>query len=924
MYLCRLITLQLNDFIMRRMFITQWLVFVSVLTAVAQGNDSISVLPFSTDFSTSEGWQLNNGTCLNYWTIGTVGSNNALFVTNNGTTPTYSYTRSAIAAEKPFVVGTADKIIVSFDLKCGGDYDNDFLKMFLAPPSETYQGGFIPSWTYDSDSLYAANFSDHYDMTNTPGAYPYIINLTRGKTIHLDVRMNNPIANPDTNSIAKLVFGWVNDYGSTYDHGIQPAPTITNLRLKRETCTPLTGLSVSNIQSHSVELSWNMPEGGASNYIVQYAKDGQNWNDAYITTVNVQDTSVTLTGLQSITKYWVRVARNCGSDTSVWIKQSFTTLCEYIDTLPYICDLSHVSSTMHPIPVCWERGPGSCCDPAIHYGAINLWIPNTISMPHLNRQLIDINTVELSFSARSETNNGTLIIGVMTDASADSTFVAVDTLSLTTSYETYLVPINGYTGVGDRVSFKCIDHSDIYVKDVILDYTLSCPRPYDLESANPTHNSIDLSWTGTSSSCNVYYKADGDESYSVASNITAGVGQPFTLSGLASSTIYQWYVAAQCYDSTEAASHELSFFETFCDPINQLPVTWDFEYYNNETKMPLCWKNIGDADIREGNAHSGTHSMRLYSNNSPCYVVLPKVENNLYPIDNMQIRFFAMNTGTVSDFHVRVIGGVITNPENSANFIPNDTIDVIGAAGGSFQEYTLRLSDYYYYPNDAYPAIKFVGINGTWLLIDDLTLEVVDTAILPVRPSVMAVDADSIGQTTATLSATINNPDNLLVSAAGFEWRDISDSAFTQVDCSISNNAFITELANLTANMTYAYRAFITYFGITDYSEEAVFATLPNDNDTVGAHVDEYLLSCIKLYPNPANEYIDVQCTMNDVQLESVEVIDVYGKVVHAIVGANNHSPLQTRINVSGLAGGIYFVRLTTDKGVVIKKFVKK
>ena len=907
---------------MKKIFIIQWLMLISLLTVVAQGNDSIPALPYTATFSTSEGWVLNNGAALNYWILGTSGSNHALLVTNNGTTPTYSYTRSNIAAEKSFVVGDADKIIVSFDLKCGGDYNKDFLKMFLAPPSQTYEGGIAYSWGVSTNSLYAANFSDHFDMTNTPN-YPYIINLTGGKTIHLDVRMSNPIANPDSNSIAKLVFGWVNDYGSTYDHGIQPAPTITNLRLKKETCTPLTGLSVSNIQSHSVELSWNMPEGGASNYIVQYAKDGQNWNDAYITTVNVQDTSVTLTGLQSITKYWVRVARNCGSDTSVWIKQSFTTLCEYIDTLPYICDLSHVSSTMHPIPVCWERGPGSCCDPVISYGAINLWIPNTISMPHLNRQLIDINTVEVSFSARSETNNGTLIIGVMTDASADSTFVAVDTLSLTTSYETYVVPINGYMGVGDRVSFKCIDHSDIYVKDVLLDYTLSCPRPYDLESSSPTHNSIDLSWAGTSSSCNVYYKADGDASYSVASNITAGVGQPFTLSGLASSTIYQWYVAAQCYDSTEAASHELSFFETLCDPINQLPVTWDFEYYNNETKMPLCWKNIGDADIREGNAHSGTHSMRLYSNNSPCFVVLPKVENNLYPIDNMQIRFFAMNTGTVSDFHVRVIGGVITNPENSATFIPNDTIDVIGAAGGSFQEYTLRLSDYYYYPNDAYPAIKFVGINGTWLLIDDLTLEVVDSTLLPDCPSLTTLETTNISQTTATLNAAFENPDNMSVSAVGFRWKDISSTAYTQVDCSVSNNVFVTELDGLTANTTYAYKAFVTYYGITVLSEETIFTTLP-ENDTIEDHVNEYLLNSIKLYPNPANEYVDVQCTMNNVQLKGVEVIDIYGKVVRTVVGANNYSPLQTCINISGLTGGIYFVRVTTDKGMVMKKFVKK
>ena len=906
---------------MKKLFIIQWLMLFSILTVAAQGSDSIPALPFTTDFSTSEGWQLNNGSCQNYWTIGTVDSLNALFVTDNGTTPTYSYTRCAVAAEKPFVVGDADKIIVSFDLKCGGDYNKDYLRMFLAPPTQAYPGGIAQPWLYNSNTLYAANFSDHYDMTNTPHSYPYIINLTRGKTIHLDIRMDNPIANPDTNSIAKLVFGWVNDYGSTYDHGMQPGATITNLRLRKETCPPLSGLSVSNIQSHSVDLTWNMPEGGASNYIVQYAKDGQNWDDAYITTVNVQDTSVTLTGLQSITKYWVRVARNCGSDTSVWIKQSFSTLCEYIDTLPYICDLSLVSSTMHPIPVCWERGPGSCCDPVISYGAINLWIPNTISMPHLNRQLIDIHAVEVSFSARSETNNGTLIIGVMTDASADSTFVAVDTLSLTTSYETYVVPINGYTGVGDRVSFKCIDHSDIYVKDVLLDYTLSCPRPYDLESSSPTYNSINLNWTGTSSSYNVYYKMDGENTYSVASDITAGVSQPFTLSGLASSTIYQWYVEAQCYDNTEAASHEISFFETLCDPINQLPVTWDFESYNNETKMPLCWKNIGDADIREGNAHSGTHSMRLYSNNSPSYVVLPKVENNLYPIDNMQIRFFAMNTGTVSDFHVQVIGGVITNPENSATFIPNETIDVIGAAGGSFQEYTLRLSDYY--PNDAYPAIKFVGINGTWLLIDDLTLEVVDTTILPVRPSVMAIDADSIGQTMATLNATIHNPDNLPVSAAGFEWKEISENAFTTIDCSVSNNVFATELDGLTANTTYAYKAFVTYYGITVLSEETFFTTLP-ENDTIEDHVDEYLLSNIKLYPNPANEYVTVLCTMNSVQLESVEVTDVHGKTVRTIAGTNDHFPLQTRINVSGLAGGIYFVRVTTDKGVVMKKFVKK
>jgi len=92
-------------------------------------------------------------------------------------------------------------------------------------------------------------------------------------------------------------------------------------------------------------------------------------------------------------------------------------------------------------------------------------------------------------------------------------------------------------------------------------------------------------------------------------------------------------------------------------------------------------------------------------------------------------------------------------------------------------------------------------------------------------------------------------------------------------------------------------------------------------NDSIGiAEYDRY----IKIYPNPTSDYINVECTMDNLQGEgmSVEVVDVYGKVV--AVGANNYSPLQTRINVSRLAAGMYFVRVVTDNGVVTKPFVKR
>jgi hypothetical protein len=82
----------------------------------------------------------------------------------------------------------------------------------------------------------------------------------------------------------------------------------------------------------------------------------------------------------------------------------------------------------------------------------------------------------------------------------------------------------------------------------------------------------------------------------------------------------------------------------------------------------------------------------------------------------------------------------------------------------------------------------------------------------------------------------------------------------------------------------------------------------------------------VRVYPNPAGDFINVQCTMNNVQGDgmSVEVVDVYGKVVRAVgVETLRATSLPIRINVSGLAAGVYFVRVATEEGVITKPFVK-
>ena len=115
-------------------------------------------------------------------------------------------------------------------------------------------------------------------------------------------------------------------------------------------------------------------------------------------------------------------------------------------------------------------------------------------------------------------------------------------------------------------------------------------------------------------------------------------------------------------------------------------------------------------------------------------------------------------------------------------------------------------------------------------------------------------------------------------------------------------------------------------------SNEDPNSAIPDDTSLEMADIDAPLgvndftdgTMDIILYPNPTRDVVNVQCTMNNVQCSGIEVIDVYGKVVRNVVETMCTSSLQTRINVSDLAAGMYFVRVTTDRGVVTKPFVKR
>ena len=76
----------------------------------------------------------------------------------------------------------------------------------------------------------------------------------------------------------------------------------------------------------------------------------------------------------------------------------------------------------------------------------------------------------------------------------------------------------------------------------------------------------------------------------------------------------------------------------------------------------------------------------------------------------------------------------------------------------------------------------------------------------------------------------------------------------------------------------------------------------------------------VKLFPNPATSQVEVTFDQEDEVIQTVQVYDVYGKLIH--VEETNSNPMN--LNVSGLASGVYFVRVTSEGGEVVKTMVKR
>ena len=762
-------------------------------------------IPYTTDFTNAEGWHFNNGNSPNYWIIGTPTPNShALYVTQNGLTAGYNTsTECVISAEKLFTIGESSEIQISFDLNVGGDYyeaysiDCDYMKMFLAPASESYEvGDTDPAWKAADYSTYAYDFSNYLAQT-TGSLVPYKISLTGGNVIHIDAIMPNPNPNPDEYSTAKLVFVWVNDYVD----GAQPGAIISNLTVAPVTCQQPTNLAASNVGTSSANISWNGPS--QTTWIFQY----KSYYTSTWTTVPVASHYCQLTGLSPNTIYYVRVAADCGDgETSVWSETSFKThICEVGERCTYTLYMTDSYGDG------WNGASLNVLQNNVLMGTF------TVAGGYNSTETISLcDSMPTSFSWS----------GGMYDDECSIYLYGPDGAQVYTHSG-----MTGLSGVFHTFVTDCSPAVD------------TCAVPIGLLAYDITDTTAYLDWmiVGNEQSYVVRYTTD-----------TAGVWvydtMPFNFYdfvGLTPGTTYYVQVKSNCIGGSESDWSEIEDFTTTGGEVTIVD--------------PLVITQIA-MDVT---AHSAT------------------LNGAIVELGNLPIlaRGFEWKKTSDSAYTVLVLQSIDPILEAS---ITNLT----------------QLTSY------TYRAFATTD-NGTFYGQDRFftTLQDFDTCETPTNFDTVAVNSQNL---------TVSWIDNNGANQWNLRYREQDNSWIT-----VTATATTYYLTGLSEHTTYEIQVQADC-GDDNLSEWSDILTVT----TKGVGIPNWLENSVLLFPNPAKEVVNVQCTMNNVQWEgaSVDVYDVYGKLLQTV----QMSSEITALNVAGLANGMYFVRVTTDVGTVTKRFVKE
>lgn len=425
------------------------------------------------------------------------------------------------------------------------------------------------------------------------------------------------------------------------------------------TCAKPTAFAATNPGPHSIDLSWT--ENGTATQWQICVNDGVDDNITLISnttsgvTVNGENVSYTLTGLDPETDYTVKVRAYCNAtDQSNWSnEESFTTTV----ACPAPTNLN-ASASGADITVSWDGFAST------YNIDINGTVTNNVTSPYtFTGELATEYEVKVQANCSGTTSEWTSVVSITTDLclpanQCELTFEltdawgdgwngayidVIDVLTNTSLGHLANENLNGTQGSGENeLNTKTLavcdgreiqfvwntgsydSEASYVVTDVNgeeifsgsgamsdpVNYTVSCapltcPKPTDLTAGTLDGHSVDLSWTENGTATQWQICLNGDETQPVTANTN-----PFTLTGLDPETGYTVKVRAYCDATDQSAwSSEISFITDVACPA---PTNLDATNITAQTAT-LEWNGTaaGEYEVRYA---EGEAMQELYHN----------------------------------------------------------------------------------------------------------------------------------------------------------------------------------------------------------------------------------------------------------------------------------------------------------------------
>jgi len=144
---------------------------------------------------------------------------------------------------------------------------------------------------------------------------------------------------------------------------------------------------------------------------------------------------------------------------------------------------------------------------------------------------------------------------------------------------------------------------------------------------------------------------------------------------------------------------------------------------------------------------------------------------------------------------------------------------------------------------------------------------------------------------------------------------DASVDGFTTIttDYNTDSSVFTNTSLTFTATNTFVV-VYVRSLSSVDDATEVFYDNFSLVQDAT-ASVDDVFASNLKIYPNPANDYISI--LSNNVKISSVELYNILGsKIVSAKTLTND------RLNISNVSKGIYLLKINAEGASTTKKIV--